>query len=131
MMTPGPTVSVLMPVYSARAYLAEAVRSVLGQTFSDFELIAIDDGSTDDSLDILRRETSGHSRVRIVSRPNTGYSPALNEALALATGRYVARMDADDVAMPRRFELQVAGWMRNRNWSPSAPGRCSSSPAAA
>jgi len=102
-----PTVSVLMPVYNAEAYLAEAVESILRQTFADFEFLVIDDGSTDRSGAILEGYAAGERRVRLTRRPNTGYTVALNELLGLASGELVARMDADDVALPHRLERQV------------------------
>jgi glycosyltransferase involved in cell wall biosynthesis len=101
-------VSVLMPVYNSRKYLREAVGSILAQTFRDFELIVVDDGSTDESPGILAEFAEADARVRVISRPNTGIVGALNDALAAAGGELVARMDADDVAMPERFEKQVA-----------------------
>lgn len=103
-----PTVSVIMPVYNAIPYLFEAVGSILGQTFSDFEFIIIDDGSTDGSTEALLALAASDSRIVLVSRPNTGYAVALNEALGLARGSFVARMDADDVSLPGRLTLQVA-----------------------
>jgi len=102
-----PTVSVLMPVHNAERYLAEAVESILGQTFTDFEFLIIDDGSTDRSRAILERYTARDRRIRLTSRPNTGYTVALNELLGLARGELVARMDADDVALPERVARQV------------------------
>jgi glycosyltransferase involved in cell wall biosynthesis len=102
-----PTISVLMPVHNAERYLAEAVESILGQTFSDFEFLIIDDGSTDRSPAMLDRYASGDPRIRLTSRPNTGYAVALNELLGQARGELVARMDADDVALPERFARQV------------------------
>ncbi|MFN4243199.1 MAG: glycosyltransferase family 2 protein [Tepidisphaerales bacterium] len=107
-MAKDPTVSVLMPVYNAQRYLREAVDSVLGQTFTDFELIAVDDGSTDGSLAILREYERKDGRVRVISRPNTGIVGALNDGLAVCRGELIARMDADDVCLPERFEKQVA-----------------------
>lgn len=104
----APVVSVLMPVYNAERYLREAVESVLAQTFTDFELIAVDDGSTDGSLSILREFERRDSRVRIISRPNTGYVVALNEMLGIARGKFIARMDADDVCEPERFRSQLS-----------------------
>jgi glycosyltransferase involved in cell wall biosynthesis len=102
-----PTVSVLMPVHNAERYLAEAVESILGQTFTDFEFLIIDDGSTDRSRAILERYAARDGRIRLTSRPNTGYTVALNEGLGLARGELVARMDADDVALPERVARQV------------------------
>jgi glycosyltransferase involved in cell wall biosynthesis len=102
-----PRVSVLMPVYNAERYLTAAAESVLGQTFGDFEFLALDDGSTDRSLELLRRCAGRDARMRVISGPNRGLVGALNELLAQARGEYVARMDADDVSRPRRFERQV------------------------
>jgi glycosyltransferase involved in cell wall biosynthesis len=102
-----PTVSVLMPVYNAEPYLAEAVESILGQTFADFELLIVNDGSTDRSVAILERYAARDGRIRLTSRPNTGYAAALNELLHLADAEFVARMDADDVALPQRLARQV------------------------
>jgi glycosyltransferase involved in cell wall biosynthesis len=99
--------SVLMPVYNAERYVAEAVESILAQTYSDFEFLIINDGSTDGSLKILRRYERQDSRIRLISRANTGYVVALNEMLDLARGEYIARMDADDMALPERFARQV------------------------
>jgi glycosyltransferase involved in cell wall biosynthesis len=102
-----PAVSVLMSAYNAQRYLDEAVSSILDQTFRDFEFIIIDDGSTDGSLAILKRFEALDPRIRLISRPNTGYCRALNEALSLARGKYVARMDADDICSSDRFEKQI------------------------
>ena len=96
-----------MPVYNCEGYLAEAVRSVLSQTLRDFEFLIVDDGSTDHSLPVLRDFAAKDARIRLVSRPNTGITPALNEMIGLARGRYLARMDADDISMPDRFAKQV------------------------
>ena len=96
-----------MTVYNTERYVAEAARSVLGQTFGDFEFIIVDDGSTDRSPAILRDFAARDPRVRLVSRPNTGIVRAANEGIGLARGRYLARMDSDDVCLPRRFETQV------------------------
>lgn len=104
----NPTISVLMSVYNGQRYVAEAVESILNQTYSDFEFIIIDDGSTDRSLRILQRYARGDERIRLVSRPNTGYIDALNEMLTMARGKLIARMDADDVSLPQRFERQLA-----------------------
>ena len=106
-MSDRPTISVLMPVYNGARYLKEAVESILAQTFSDFEIIAVDDGSTDDSLAILQKLAQVDSRIRIVSRPNTGIVGALNDGLAVARGEFVARMDGDDIARPERLEVQL------------------------
>jgi glycosyltransferase involved in cell wall biosynthesis len=103
----SPKVSVAMPVYNSEKYLAKAVESILAQTFTDFEFLIVDDGSTDASRAILEQYSARDPRIKLVSRPNTGYLVALNEMLERARGQYVARMDADDVALPERFERQV------------------------
>ena len=104
----SPSVSVCMPVYNTERYVAEAVESILAQTFGDFELIIIDDGSTDGSRAILERYAKQDDRIRLISRPNTGIGGARNEALGMAKGELIAVMDSDDVALPERFEVQVA-----------------------
>src|SRR4051812_38318159 len=101
-------VSVLMPVYNAGRYLAEAVDSVLTQSFRDFEFVIVDDGSTDGSAAMLDDYARQDSRVKLVRRPNTGIVGALNDGLRECRGEFVARMDADDVSLPERFEKQVA-----------------------
>jgi len=102
---PAPAVSVLMAVYNGAAYLGEAMASILSQTFGDFELLVIDDGSTDDTPAILRACTD--RRLRVVRHDgNLGLIAALNRGLDEARGEYVARMDADDIALPSRLERQ-------------------------
>jgi glycosyltransferase involved in cell wall biosynthesis len=103
-----PAVTVLMPVYNADRFVAETVDTILAQTFGDFEFLIINDGSTDRSLEILQGYAGRDPRIRLVSRPNTGYVAALNEGLELNRSEFVARIDADDLADPRRLELQVA-----------------------
>ena len=103
-----PALSVVTTVYNTERYVAAAVDSVLRQTFRDFEYILVDDGSTDGSLSILRDFERRDPRVRVISRPNTGIVKAANEGIALARGKYLARMDSDDLAMPERFEKQIA-----------------------
>lgn len=103
-----PVVTVLMPVFNGQDHLREAVDSILWQTFNSFELLVVNDGSTDESADILAGYAAKDERVRVVYQPNSGIVAALNAGLALAKGAYIARMDADDVAHPRRLEIQVA-----------------------
>ena len=103
----NPAISVLLPVYNAERFIREAVDSVLFQSLGDFELLALDDGSTDGSLIILREYETRDNRVRIITRENRGLVASLNELIAAARGRYLARMDSDDISMPQRFERQV------------------------
>lgn len=109
-----PLLSVLMPVFNAEAYVGEAVESILAQSFPDFEFIIIDDGSTDGSLPILKQYAARDTRIRLISRENRGLVATLNEGIALARGKWIARMDADDVAMSNRFELQLAALKREK-----------------
>jgi glycosyltransferase involved in cell wall biosynthesis len=105
-MTHNPTVTIGIPFFSARRTLADAVRSVFAQTHRDWELILIDDGSTDGSLDVVR--SLDDPRVRIVSDgTNRGLCARLNQIAELAHGKYLARMDADDLMHPERIERQV------------------------
>src|ERR1700716_545696 len=97
-----------MPVFNGGSYLAAAVESVLKQSFGDFELLAIDDGSTDQSVSVLSGFARSDGRIRLITQANAGIVASLNRALGLARGEYVARMDADDVALPSRLAMQVA-----------------------
>ena len=106
-MVENPLVSVIMPVYNGRRYVKEAVDSVLAQTFTNFEFIIVDDGSNDGTDEILRQYAAADKRIRIITRTNQGVTRSLNEGLAVATGTLIARMDADDISMPTRFEKQV------------------------
>ncbi len=96
-----------MSVYNSADFPREAPESVLNQSLSDFEFLVVDDGSTDSSLSILESYARADNRIRIYSRPNRGISASRNELLAKARGRYIAVMDADDIALPNRFELQA------------------------
>ncbi len=101
----GPLVSVIMPVHNAGPFLGEAIGGVLDQSFVDFELIIVDDGSTDSSGDVIR---SFHdARIRHTTQPNQGVSFALNQALSMARGSFIARHDADDVSVPARLQRQL------------------------
>lgn len=106
-MSKKPTVSVLMPVYNAQQYVAEAVESILTQTFSDFEFIIIDDGSTDASLKILEAYAAKDERLCLSSRSNKGLTPTMNEMLGFAEGEFIAIIENDDVAVPERLARQV------------------------
>ncbi len=95
-----------MSVYNGEKYLREAIDSILGQTFKDFEFLIIDDGSTDSSVEIIR--SYADPRIRLIqNEENIGLSRSLNKGLKLAIGEYIARMDADDISLPRRLAAQV------------------------
>lgn len=104
----SPVVSVLLAVYNGERFLAEAIESILTQTYTDFELIVIDDGSVDGTAEIIREYAGRDERIRILQQAeNRGQSAALNRGLAEARGDYVAKMDSDDISLPRRLEIQV------------------------
>lgn len=103
-----PRVSVLMPAYNREAYIREAVESVLRQTFTDFELVAVDDGSTDGTVAVLEELARRDERVRVIKAGRLGLVGVSNETVRHARGEYLARLDADDVALPGRLEKQVA-----------------------
>lgn len=106
-MTLSPRVTVFIPVKDREAYIGDAMRSVLDQTFADFELLVIDDGSSDGSRDVVRGFQD--SRVRLVTQNTTqGIPRTRNRALDLARGEYLANLDSDDLCHPRRLERQVA-----------------------
>lgn len=100
-----PKVSVVMPVYNVEAYVAEAIDSVLAQTFDDFELVIVDDGGTDNSMAICR----GYSdpRIRIISQANRGLAGARNTGIGASLGEYVALLDSDDRWLPEKLTLHV------------------------
>jgi glycosyltransferase involved in cell wall biosynthesis len=105
-MTEKIKISVLMPVYNCELYIKEAIDSILNQTFSNFELLIIDDCSTDKTLGIIKSYSD--SRIQIIEKDkNTGLSNSLNYGLQIAKGEYIARMDGDDFSFPQRFEYQI------------------------
>lgn len=102
-----PLISVLMPVYNCENYILEAVESILQQTYSNFELLIIDDCSTDTTVDKIK--SLNDDRIQLIVKPkNTGLTNSLNYGLQIAKGKYIARMDGDDISLPTRFEKQVA-----------------------
>ena len=107
MPNPSPLITVAMPVYNGEKYLSDAVESILSQTIADFEFLIIDDGSIDGSREILRAYAAADSRIKLIERCNRGFSNTVNEIAFLAEGRWLARMDQDDIASPNRFERQI------------------------
>ncbi|MBC8009532.1 MAG: glycosyltransferase family 2 protein, partial [Burkholderiales bacterium] len=102
-----PTISVVIPAFNAAPWLPVALDSISAQSYPNLEIIVIDDGSTDETPRLLRRHAACDSRLRVISRPNTGIVGALNDGLAAARGHFIARMDADDAAAPDRLALQL------------------------
>jgi len=103
----APLISVVMAVYNGAEYLDEAIKSILEQTLTAFEFLILDDGSKDNSLKIIQKYASSDSRIILITRENRGFAFSLNEMLAIAKGKYIARMDQDDIALKNRFELQI------------------------
>jgi glycosyltransferase involved in cell wall biosynthesis len=101
----SPKISVIMPVYNAGKYVKEAIESILHQTFVDFEFIIINDGSTDDSLTVIK--SFNDYRIILIDQDNQGLIKSLNLGLSLAKGSWIARMDADDISYSNRFEEQI------------------------
>lgn len=106
-----PIISVVMSVYNAESHLRSAVKSIIDQTFADFEFIIIEDGSTDNSKTILQELANEDKRIKIIFKEynegTEGFIKNLNTGLQLAKGKYIARMDADDLSLPERFEKQL------------------------
>src|SRR2546421_2516750 len=102
-----PKVSVVMPVHNARRFIDQAIRSVLSQTFTDFEFIILDDNSTDGSGEVARAWARQDDRIRLFeNQDRLGHSATSNLAVSLARSKYVARMDADDISHPERLSRE-------------------------
>ena len=101
-------ISVIMPIYNAGKYLFKSIGSIQAQTVQDFEIIAVDDGSTDDSLEILKGLAIEDNRIKVISREEKGYAITMNEALDAATGDYVLNIDPDDWIEPNMFERMLS-----------------------
>ena len=103
-----PKVSIIIPVYNAEKFLSETIESVIAQTYTDWEIIAVDDGSTDRSREILRKyEQRLPLKIRVITQKNSGVSIARNNAIAIAKGEYIAFLDHDDLWLPDKLEKQV------------------------
>jgi hypothetical protein len=102
-----PLISVVMPVRDGARFVDQAIASIRSQTFADFEFIIVDDGSADATPQLLARQAAADPRIRLLAPVGRGLVPALNQAIAAASGRLIARMDADDVALPQRFARQA------------------------
>lgn len=107
----NPKITVLMPAYNVAKYIGKAINSVLAQSFTDFELLIINDGSTDETEKIVRAFTD--NRIRLINQPNKGVAAALNMGLLNADAALIARFDADDICMPERLQVQYDFLMQN------------------
>lgn len=103
-----PKISVLMSAYNSEKYVAEAIESILNQTFKDFEFIIVNDGSTDKTAEIIAQYAKSDKRIKFIdNKNNAGIVAALNQGLDFCNGEYVARMDSDDISLPERFAKQL------------------------
>ncbi|MBL7196754.1 MAG: glycosyltransferase [Candidatus Omnitrophica bacterium] len=112
-----PRISVIMSVYNSERYLREAFESILNQTFSNFEFIIVDDGSTDKSWEMLKEFKVKDSRIKLIKNENNiGLTKSLNKALRICRGEYIARQDADDISLPNRLEKELSFLEKNREY---------------
>ena len=107
-MNSDPMISVVMPVYNGEKFLKEAIKSILNQTYKDFEFLIVYDESTDGTLSIIQEFQEQDARVVLINGDKEGISGALNKGIIEAKGKYIARMDADDISLPIRFEKQIS-----------------------
>ncbi len=111
-------VSAIIPTFNRETRVARAVESVLAQTHADLECIVVDDGSTDNTPEVLAKLAVADPRVRLLRQENAGVSSARNAGMAMSRGEYVALLDSDDEWLPRKLELQLA-WMGEKGWQVS------------
>ena len=110
-----PTVSVILPVYNAELFIEDAVKSIQNQTLTDWELLIVDDCSTDQTREVLTKLAHADSRIKVfLNSKNKGMAKSLNTLIPKTRGTYIARMDADDISLPNRFEKQVALLEKNK-----------------
>ena len=105
---PGcPAVSIITPAYNSAPFISETIASVLAQTFDSFEMLVVDDGSTDDTAQVVSRFSQADARIRLLRQPNLGIGAARNSGLAIARGRYIALLDSDDIWLPEYLASQL------------------------
>ena len=109
-----PQVSIITPCYNASRFISQTIDSVLSKTFTDWEMIIVDDGSKDDSSEIVEKYVKKDSRIRLIQQPNGGSANARYHGIWEATGRYIALLDADDLWLPQFLEKQIE-FMKEKN----------------
>jgi hypothetical protein len=114
-MTKRPSISVIMSVHNGRRFLSETIESVLAQSWSDFEFIIVDDGSSDGSTEVIRGYAERDSRLQVLTQEKHGLTRSLNRGLTVARGEFVARQDADDISAPERLAVQRDYMQQNPN----------------
>jgi glycosyltransferase involved in cell wall biosynthesis len=110
-----PQISVVMSVYNGEVYLEEAIESILNQTITDFEFVIINDGSSDNSIGIIKHYATVDSRIKFVTHENIGLTKSLNIGINMSRGKYIARQDADDLSVVNRFEKQLP-WLEEKKY---------------
>ena len=105
-----PKISIIMPVYNASAFLEQSILSLKRQTLSDIEIICVNDGSKDDSLQIIRKYASKDARIKIIDKPNGGYGHSMNCGLSIARGKYIGILEPDDYIDINAFEKLYKNW---------------------
>lgn len=113
----NPVVSVIMSVYNDKKYVSVAIDSILNQSFKDFEFIIINDGSTDKTLEILNDYERKDSRIVLINQENKGLTKSLNIGIKKAKGKYIARMDSDDISHPQRLQKQIEFLENNQDYA--------------
>lgn len=108
-------ISVILPVYNSEEYISESITSILNQTYKNFELIIINDGSTDNSKEICKNFSKKDNRIIFIDNNHIGLTRSLNKALEIASGDYIARQDADDTSLPSRLEKQLKWFLKDKN----------------
>lgn len=112
-----PLVSVVMPTYNSSKYIRQAIDSIINQTFSNWELLVMDGHSKDGTVEIIKEYETKDDRIKLVLDEGKGIGAALNQGCKLAKGKYIARMDADDISMPERFEKEINFLRKNEQYS--------------
>ena len=107
-------ISVILPVYNAGKYLRDSIESILNQSYKNFELIIINDGSKDESLNVIEEYKQNDERIIVINRENRGLIASLNEGIEKSRGNYIARMDQDDISLENRLEIQYE-YMKDNN----------------
>src|SRR5687768_13986927 len=102
-----PLVSVIMPAYNVEKFIQQSIDSVLGQTFSSWELIIIDDGSTDNTVPIVEENQARTDKILLIRQENKKQAAARNAGLRIAKGRWIAFLDSDDIWLPNKLEVQL------------------------
>ena len=108
-------ISVVFPIYNASMFIDESIESILNQSYENFELILINDGSTDNSLEKCEKFSKSDSRIKIINNSHQGLTKSLNDGIKISSGKYIARQDADDISNLERFKIQIDWFMNSEN----------------